>query len=157
MNIPAIVWLTALVAFGVIEASTAALVSVWFMGGALGAMIAALLGASIGIQLAVFAVVSAALLAGLRPFVQKYLKPRTVPTNVDSLIGRTAVVVEEIDNLHATGTVRIDSVLWMARSAQDQTIPVGATVRVERIEGVKVFVSPAEMTAGGKEEKKLCK
>ena len=46
------IWLAALVFFAVIEAVTSALVSLWFIGGALVSMIAALLGAPIWLQFA---------------------------------------------------------------------------------------------------------
>lgn len=133
-------WLAALVVFAVLEASTSALVSVWFIGGSLAAMIAALLGAQIWLQVVLFFVVSAALLLLLRPIAKKYMKTRTVPTNASSNIGKTAVVTAAIDNLRGTGAVKIGGVEWSARSADDQPIEKDAVVRVTKIEGVKVFV-----------------
>ncbi len=133
-------WLAALVVFAILEASTSALVSVWFIGGSLAAMIAALLGAEIWLQVVLFFVVSAALLLLLRPIAKKYMKTRTVPTNASSNIGKTAVVTSAIDNLRGTGAVKIGGVEWSARSADDQPIEKDAVVRVTKIEGVKVFV-----------------
>ena len=65
-------------------------------------------------------------------------------------IGMEAIVQERIDNLAGAGTVRVDGKIWSARSAGGEYIPSGATVRVERIEGVKLIVSPlcAAVTAG---------
>ncbi|MBQ6431175.1 MAG: NfeD family protein [Oscillospiraceae bacterium] len=133
-------WLAALVLFAVLEASTSALVSVWFIGGSLAAMIAALLGAPIWLQLVLFFAVSAALLLLLRPIARKYMKSRTVATNVSSNIGKTAVVTAAIDNLRGVGAVKIGGVEWSARSADDRPIEKDAVVRVTKIEGVKVFV-----------------
>ncbi len=133
-------WLAALVMFAVLEASTSALVSVWFIGGSLAAMIAALLGAPIWLQFVLFFAVSAALLLLLRPIARKYMKPRTVATNAGSNIGKTAVVTAAIDNLRGTGAVKIGGVEWSARSADDSPIEKDAVVRVTKIEGVKVFV-----------------
>ena len=64
-------WLIAIVVFIVAEAATVALVSVWFIGGAVCALVAAILGAGLGVQLAVFLVVSAALLAFACPAARK--------------------------------------------------------------------------------------
>ena len=134
------IWLAALVLFAVLEASTSALVSVWFIGGALTAMIAALLGASIWLQLVLFFAVSAALLLLLRPIARKYLTSHTVPTNVSSNLGKTAVVTAAIDNLRGIGAVKIGGVEWSARSADDSRIEKDTVVRVTKIEGVKVYV-----------------
>lgn len=134
------IWLAALVLFAILEASTSALVSVWFIGGALSAMIAALLGAPVWLQLVLFFAVSAALLLLLRPIARKYLTAHTVPTNVSSNLGKTAVVTARIDNLHGCGAVKIGGVEWSARSADDTCIEKDAVVRVTKIEGVKVFV-----------------
>ena len=139
-------WLVALLIFAVAEGITVSLVSVWFIVGALVAMIAAALGAPVWLQVMLFLVVSIALLALLRPFVRRISKPRPEATNADRHIGRTALVTEEIDNLRQTGAVRLDGVVWTARSESDQVIPVGATITVKRIAGAKAYVDPAEET-----------
>lgn len=75
--------------------------------------------------------------------VKKYMKGKVVPTNADRNIGRTAAVIERIDNLAGTGAVRIDGVTWTARSADEQkTIEVGVMVTVREIRGVKLVVEP---------------
>ena len=61
------IWLAALVLFAIVEASTATLVSVWFIGGALTAMIAALLNGPLWLQIVLFFGVSAAMLLLVRP------------------------------------------------------------------------------------------
>ena len=136
------VWLALLVVFLIVEAATVGLVSLWFAAGALAAMIAALLGGELWLQLVLFCVVSGALLIALRPFARKLLRPGIVPTNVDAVIGTEGVVVTAIDNLSATGEVKLGAVLWSARSTDGTSIPEGTKVRVEKVEGVKVLVSP---------------
>ena len=49
-------------------------------------------------------------------------------------------MVESIDNLSASGQVKIDGAVWTARSAEDEIIPAGTRIQVERIEGVKAIV-----------------
>ena len=133
-------WLCAMIVLGIMEAATVGLVCIWFAGGALTALIAAALGAPIWLQIVVFLVISAGLLALLRPFARKFINAKITPTNVDANIGKTAVVVEPIDNLRGTGRVMLGSVDWTARSADDSVIERDALVRILRIEGVKVCV-----------------
>lgn len=133
-------WLCAMIVLGIMEAATVGLVCIWFAGGALVALIAAALGAPIWLQIAVFLVVSAGLLALLRPFARKFINAKITATNVDANIGKTAVVVEPIDNLRGSGRVMLGSVDWTARSADGSIIEKDTLVRVLRIEGVKVCV-----------------
>ena len=137
-----IVWLVLLIGFIVLEAACPIhLISIWFAVGALAAAVTAMLGGQIWLQATVFALVSGALLAALWPFVKKFLKPKITQTNVDSVIGTEGYVTDAVDNLSATGQVKLGGMYWTARSTGGQPIPTGALVRVDRIEGVKVFVS----------------
>ena len=147
MNWAAIVWLVLIVVFLLIEASTVMLVSTWFAVGSLAALLLSLLGASVGLQVAVFVIVSAVLLTALRPLVRKYINPKLTKTNVDAVVGTTGLVTVAIDNVSAVGQVKLGAMYWTARSTTGAGIPEGALVRVDRIEGVKVFVTPMEVSA----------
>ena len=135
-------WLAMVILFLVMEGSTVALVSIWFAAGSLTAMITALLGGPLWLQVILFLGISAGLLALLRPLVRKYIRPKITATNVDSLIGSRGYVTETVDNLAASGQVKLGAMPWTARSTDGQPIPEGTVVRVDRIEGVKAFVSP---------------
>lgn len=137
-----LIWLVAMVVFGIAEAATVSMVSLWFVGGSLAAMIAQLAGAGVWVQVIVFVVVSAVLLAGLRPFVKKFVSPKRTATNTDALLGREAVVTEPIDNLHATGALKLDGKEWTARSEAGDSLQAGTVVKIVRIEGVKLYVEP---------------
>jgi len=139
-------WLALLILFLVVEGSTVTLVSIWFSAGSLVAMIVALLGGPFWLQLILFLGVSAGLLALLRPMVRKYIKPKVTATNVDSLIGSQGYVTETVDNIAATGQVKLGAMPWTARSTDGSPIPAGTLIRVDRIEGVKAFVSPVKET-----------
>ena len=147
MNWAAILWLILTLVFLVTEAATVTVVSLWFAAGSLAAMVVALLGCRIWIQVLVFLVVSAAALTALRPLVRKYLTPKLTVTNIDSVIGSVGLVTTAIDNIEAHGQVKLGAMEWTARSTSGQPIEAGTRVRVDRIEGVKVFVSPVEVTA----------
>ena len=144
MDLVAILWLVLLVVFLIVEASTVTIVSLWFAAGALTALIASLLGAALWLQVLLFLAVSIALLLSLRPLTKKYLSPKKVQTNAPANIGKLAVVTEDIDNIHGTGAVKLSGVIWTARSADGKTIKAGTVVRIKEIEGVKLFVEPAE-------------
>ena len=134
-------WVVALVVFLIVEAVTAGLVSIWFVFGSLVALICAALGAAVWLQIFWFVIVSVATLVLTRPLVKRYVDSRSVATNADRSIGRAAVVTERIDNLAATGAVKLDGVVWTARSTDDAVaIETGARVTVRAIEGVKLIV-----------------
>ena len=137
-----IIWLVLTVAFLFVEAATVTLVSLWFAAGALAALIVAATGGPVGLQVGAFLVVSAALLACLRPVIRKHFTPKLSKTNLDAVIGSEGYVTVDIDNLAATGTVKLGAMEWTARSADGSAIKAGTRVKVERIEGVKAFVSP---------------
>ena len=142
MNWAAIVWLALLILFFIVEASTVTVVSIWFAAGSLVAMIASLVGAQLWLQVVLFFAVSVVLLAALRPLTKKLFTPKLVKTNVDAVIGTVGVVTTRVDNIAATGQVKLGAMEWSARSVSGQTIEKGTQVKVDRIEGVKAFVSP---------------
>ncbi len=145
MNWEIIIWFGIMLAFLVVEAACPLhLVSIWFAAGSLVAMIAAALHAEIWLQIVLFLVVSATLLAALWPFTRKMLNPKLAKTNVDAVVGQQGHVTEDIDNIDATGQVKLGGMYWSARSASGQQIPKGTLVQVERIEGVKAFVAVVE-------------
>ena len=138
------VWLAAAVVFGVVEALTAGLVSIWFVAGSAVALIGAFLGAGLGVQTALFVVVSAAALAVTRPLVRRYTAGKAVPTNLDRVLGDSGKVTETIDNENSTGAVYVDGKTWTARSDDGSVIPAGTVVEILRMEGVKLFVKKME-------------
>ena len=141
------IWFGLLILFGILEAVTVSVVSIWFMAGSLAAILAALCGASLPVQIVLFLAVSVALLACLRPLVRKYVSPKITATTAARVIGKTAVVTESIDNIAAQGAVKVGGVVWTARSSGGKPIAAGAQVQVDRIEGVKLYVTPAEVPA----------
>ncbi len=77
-----------------------------------------------------------------RPLAKRLQKPEPASTNADRVIGAAAVVTQEINNLQATGRVSVMGNSWAARSQQEKRIPTGETVKIVRIEGVKLIVAP---------------
>lgn len=139
------IWLIMAVIFLIAEAATVTMVSLWFAGGCLAALAVALLGGSWGLQIGIALAVSAALLACLRPMVRKHFTPKLTKTNVDAIVGSRGYVTADIDNMAATGKVKLGAMEWTARSTGGDPIPAGTLVQVDRIEGVKAFVTPAKI------------
>lgn len=135
-----IVWFAIFVLAAIIEASTMDLSSIWFSVGALAALVASLFGANELVQSIVFIVISTALLVGLRPIFKKYIKRNDTKTNVDRLIGKTAVCVKPIPS-GERGEVRIDGKIWTAIA--EEAIAKDEKVVVLGIEGVKLVVRKA--------------
>ena len=120
MPIPSICWLAALVALLALEAATVGLVS--FL-----------------------------CLVIIRPLARKYADPRRESTNADRVVGAEGVVTQAIDNLKAQGQITVNGAPWTARTEEGcPAIPAGSRVRVLRIEGVKVIVSPLPVPTPGR-------
>ena len=134
------IWIAACILFIVLEAATATLVSIWFIGGSIAALIAALCDGPVWLQIGLFGVVSALLLLCLRPFLRKFVTPGRRKTNVESNVGKQGVVIETIDNLHGKGRIALGSVDWTARSMDGSVIEEGARVIIRKVEGVRAYV-----------------
>ena len=99
-------WLILLIILVAIEIATMGLTTIWFAGGAFVAIIAAALNTPLYVQITLFLIVSVVLLLFTRPIAMKYFNKDRIKTNAESLIGKQAVVTEDIDNLLAVGLVR---------------------------------------------------
>ncbi len=134
-------WLVVLVVLVVIELLTMGLTTIWFAGGALVATIASLLRAPFAVQVILFLVVSVVLLFFTRPLAVKYFNKDRIRTNAESLVGRQAIVISEIDNLQGIGQVNVGGMEWSARTKEDGVrLPVGTVATVLAINGVKLVV-----------------
>lgn len=142
-----IVWLVLMVIFLIAEAATVTITSLWFAVGALVALLAGVFGAKFWLQVVLFIIFSTVTLMALRPMIKTYFTPNLTRTNVDALIGIQGYVTADINNVAATGTVRLNGMEWTARSTDGSPIPVGTLIKVDRIEGVKAIVSPVEIPA----------
>lgn len=136
-----ILWLVVLIVAIVVEVISMGLTSIWFAGGALVAVFAAMLQVPVFLQVILFFAVSVLLLAFTRPVAVRYFNKDRVKTNVESMVGRQAVVTSEIDNLQGIGQVTVAGQEWSARSFEENLrIPVGAVVNVVSVGGVKLVV-----------------
>lgn len=138
------IWLIVAVVLAVIEASTAQLVCIWFALGAVCAMITAIITENVLIQVLIFILSTAVFLILTRKIVRRLTDVKASKTNADSLIGKEFIVLEEVDNLKETGTLKVSGTVWSVRNTEEGVIPSGTKVIIEKIEGVKLFVKKAE-------------
>ena len=117
-------WLILFIVLLVIEIFTMGLTTIWFAGGA----------------------VSVILLVMTRPIAVKYFNTERQKTNAESLIGLQAVVLQDVDTLHASGLVEVNGQEWSAKTDEaDGYIPKDSVVSIEGIQGVKLIVKAKEV------------
>jgi membrane protein implicated in regulation of membrane protease activity len=135
------IWLGVIVLALIVEALTFALVSIWFIPGALVAMILSFFPSiALWVQILVFLLVTVLFLIFVKPLTDKFLIGKKTPTNADALIGEEAVVTIAINNIEAVGQVKVRGQIWTARSADKNiTYEVGEILNVIAIEGVKLI------------------
>ena len=71
---------------------------------------------------------------------KKFINKKTILTNTNSLIGKKAIVIKEINNLQGTGQIKIGGEIWSAQNESDTTISENQEVEIIKIEGVKLIV-----------------
>ena len=141
MSVDTLFWLIAVIAFVVIEASTTALVSIWFAVGATAALISSFFTQSLSVEAAVFAIVSAIALIIMVPTLAKRRKERKAPVTDGSplTIGKQGVVLVDIKPGYL-GRVRVDGLDWQARA--EAPMPQGTPCRVTEVDGAVLIVCP---------------
>jgi len=150
-----IFWLVLLIIFIAIEVATLGLTTIWFAGGALIAILAAALSAPVFVQIILFFLVALVMLFFTRPIAVKYFNKDRVRTNVESMVGRPAVVIADIDNIHGTGQVSVSGLEWSARSYNEkERIEAGTIVSIMAINGVKLIVRPQPSGSESKDMEK---
>ncbi|MBO8139827.1 MAG: NfeD family protein [Thermosipho sp. (in: Bacteria)] len=117
----------------------------WFgLGGIAAALVAYFVGNTIW-ELVTFIVVSSILVLLTRPLVNKMTGGQPRKINVDEIIGKKALVIEEIDNKSGKGIVKINGDTWRAFSVNDEVkIKKGEYVKILRVEGAHLVVEKHE-------------
>lgn len=134
-------WLVVLIVSIGVEVATLGLTSIWFAGGAAVAVIVAAFHGSVWLQILLFFAVSLLLLFFTRPIAVRYFNRDRVRTNVESMIGRQAIVTSEIDNLQGIGQVTVGGQEWSARTEKDGlNLQPGTVVDIMAVSGVKLIV-----------------
>ncbi len=138
-----IYWIIVLAILIFIEILTLGITTIWFAGGALAAFILSLFYDNLIVEIILFLAVSLALFYFTRPLVMKQLNASRTKSTAEyqGVIGKSAVVMIEIDNMKGLGLVSVDGQEWSARSLDGSVIKSETVVRVQGITGTKVIVS----------------
>ncbi len=136
-----IFWIALILILVAIEIGTVGLTAIWFAGGALAGLIAQLAGLNSYVQVILFIIVSAVLICFTRPWALKYMKPRLVKTNYETVLGEKVCLIETVDNRKGTGTAVYKGQEWTARAYEDGKVyEAGMIVQVKEIRGVTLYV-----------------
>lgn len=135
-----LIWLAIGIFFAILEAATTQLVSIWFTIGAIAALGTYFLNGSVAVQITVFVITSVIALILTRPLAKKFSSAKIQPTNTDMLLGKEAIVTENVDNIRSTGAVKVRGIVWTARSEDGTEISEGEVVIIKAIQGVKLIV-----------------
>lgn len=136
------IWLITAGVFFVLEIFTVGFLVFWFGIAALLAMLVSFITNNIIVQTTVFVISSALLIFATKPLVKKLSNKDNIKTNVYSLTGKKAIVIEDIDWATGSGQIKIEGQVWSAKTKEQLNIPKGTEVEVESIEGVKAYVKP---------------
>lgn len=132
-----IFWLVLVIVLSFIEIATVSLVSIWFVASGIVAMILSFFIEDTAIITTIFILLGIFLLVISRPIVNKLRSKDNEKTNLDRIIGETAIVTEDIKK-NVVGEVKVDGKRWSAVSKENCL--KGDTVKVLKIDGVKLIV-----------------
>lgn len=138
-------WLLASGVFFIIEIFTVGFLIFWLGVGSLLAMLVSFFVTNVIAQTAIFVISSGLLVFATKPLVNKITKKDLVPTNVYSVIGKKAIVTEDIDWTTGYGQIKFEGQVWSAKTDSQVNIPKGSEVEIVKIEGVKAFVKPLKI------------
>ena len=137
-----IVWLIVAAVLGVAELLTTTLAFGLIAAAAVVAAVAGVFHLDLALQLVAFVVAAAAGLGIIRPIAVRHIKqPPALRTGVAALVGRSAIVLEEVTE--HSGRIRIGGEEWSSRAYDESlVIPVGTKVDVMQIDGATALVYP---------------
>ena len=139
-------WLIASGIFFIGEIMTVGFLLFWFGIASLISMVVSFFTSNLVIQMVVFLVSSVILILATKPFVKKFMNKKNIATNAYSLIGKTGLVIQEIDNVKCIGQIKVGGEVWSAQSEDNSVIPVNTEIELTKIDGVKAIVKPIKIS-----------
>ena len=134
-------WLVASGIFFIAEIITTGFLIFWLGVAGLITMCVSFFTDNLMVQATVFVVCSAILILATKPFVKKFVnKEPSIVTNAYNIVGKKAIVIEDIDNIQDKGLIRVGSEVWSAKCETDEKVPKDTEVTVTDIKGVKAIV-----------------
>ncbi len=142
------IWLIISGLFFIGEIITVGFLVFWLSIGSLIAMVVSIFAPdAIILQTSIFVISSALLILFTKPLVDKYITRKTVPTNVNTLIGKKGIVLADINSLEATGQVKVNGETWSAKAETEEIIEKGTEVEILQVDGVKLLVKSCKIAS----------
>jgi membrane protein implicated in regulation of membrane protease activity len=138
------IWAALVIIFAIIEVFTLGLTTVWFAIAALVMVFLSFAKMPLTVQVLIFLSIAALLLIFTRPLAVKKFKMGREKTNVDSLAGKNVLVIKKINEFEK-GEVKLNGLIWAARSENNKEITEGTKCEVLRVEGVQLIVRPIKL------------
>ena len=137
-------WLIASGIFFIAEIITTGFLVFWLGIAGLITMCISFLTHNLMIQGSIFVILSAILILATKPFVKKFVdkKNNSKKTNAFSIIGKTALVIKDIDSINGVGQIKVDGEIWSAEGVNGSNIEKGTKVKIKQIDGVRAIVTP---------------
>ena len=135
-----IYWMILAAVFIVGEIFTAGFFILWFGVGAAVAGVLAIFDLGFGWQLGAFVVVSLALVLASRKFANRITKEQPPGIGANRFVGKTAIVIQEINNDKGTGRIRMQGEEWRAESEDGSIIPADTRVQTVKVDGTHLIV-----------------
>ena len=139
-------WLIASGVFFIGEIITVGFLLFWFGIASLISMVVSFFTSNIIIQMVIFLISSVILIFATKPFVKKFMNKNNIATNAYSLIGKTGLVIQEINNLKGIGQIKVGGEVWTAQSEDNSIIPINTEIELTKIDGVKAIVKPIKIS-----------
>lgn len=140
-----LVWLIFAVAALIIEASTEAIVSIWFCVGAIISFaISFIPGVPYWGEIIIFVGVSLISFFLMRPFIKKWTaKKEKTRGYIDNLVGKKGIVLTKVDSLQP-GEIEVNGMTWTASTLTNETFEEGEVARVVSVAGNKLFIDKSK-------------
>lgn len=140
-----LVWLIFAVAALIIEASTEAIVSIWFCVGALISFaISFIPGVPYWGEIIIFVGVSLISFFLMRPFIKKWTaKKEKTRGYIDNLVGKKGIVLTKVDSLQP-GEIEVNGMTWTSSTLTNETFEEGEVARVVSVAGNKLFIDKSK-------------
>lgn len=132
-------WLLLTIIFAVIEVFTLSLSTIWFAFGALVLTFLSFIAIPFKVQVLIFLVLSAVLLVLCRKAALNWFAKKKENTNVESLIGKTVIVTKKIEKFQK-GEIKVNGVVWIAKTQDDSVLEENSECVIKSIEGVTAIV-----------------
>ena len=132
-------WLGVVLLLSVIEMATADLITIWFIASGIVTLIISFFDIPFVAQVGIFVILGTVLLITTRKMLVEKLNQNKQKTNLDRVVGMEGIVTEKITK-HNPGEVKVDGKKWTAISNDGKIIGEGKTVKIIKIEGVKLVV-----------------